>query len=185
MNSVSQLQKYRIKNCWGNCIIGREVAEGLALIHSNNLVHLDLKPDNIFLDEDESPLIGDFGISNQALRREIQEYVTTDQGTMPYLAPEIWLGKEFKLEPDIFAYGIILYELLTGKRPFTPSFFGGYSEVICAGKYDEGELEKMKTDDDAKMHLIELIRGCLEVERKKRLKIWDVLGNIYIYIYII
>ena len=169
-----------------NCIkCGREVAEGLAIIHSNNLVHLDLKPDNIFLDEYNSPLIGDFGISNQELRGEIQEYVTTDQGTMPYLAPEIWQRREFKLEPDIFAYGIILHELLTGKRPFTPSFFGGYSEVICAGKYDEGELENMKIDPDAKVQLMELIRGCLEVERKKRLKIWDILGNIYIYIYYI
>ena len=161
---------------------GRAVAEGLAIIHSNNLVHLDLKPDNIFLDEDNTPLIGDFGISNQALRGEVQEYVTTDKGTMPYISPEIWEGRKFKLEPDIFAFGVILYELLTQKRPFIPNLFETYSEVICRGKYEEKELEELKIDGVNKLLIVEIIRGCLEVERKKRWKIWDVLGNILIII---
>ena len=130
-------------------------------------------------------MIGDFGISNQMMKGKVQEYVTTNQGTQLYLAPEIYQGDKFKLEPDIFAYGIILYELLTGKRPFIPMLFKDISEIICKGEYEEKYLERVMCDSVNRVYLIELIRGCLEIDRKKRLNIWDVLGNIYyIYIYI-
>ena len=73
-------------------------------MHGSNICHLDLKPDNIFLDGDDEVLVGDFGLSNTTVTKKGYEYLTTTFGTEQYVAPEIYLGKKFKLEPDIFAF---------------------------------------------------------------------------------
>ena len=160
----------------------REIAEGIACIHSSHIVHLDLKPANIFLDEEDLALIGDFGISNKAEKGKA--YMTTDQGTAPYMAPEIWDQRPFLFEPDIFALGVIIYQLMTGKQPFRARFVDEYPFIIGRGIYDQIPLLLIKYKKDNVVAISELIKGCLEVERKKRLQIWEVLGKLYIYIYI-
>lgn len=92
-------------------------ASGVAYLHEHGIVHRDLKPGNIFCDEDEQVIkIGDYGLSKfiSCSRRSGQ---TESVGTFHYMAPEIGKGVYGK-EIDIYALGIILYEMLTGLVPF-------------------------------------------------------------------
>lgn len=93
------------------------MAAGVAYLHEHGIVHRDLKPGNIFCDQDEQVVkIGDYGLSKfiSCSRRSGQ---TEAVGTFHYMAPEIGKG-EYGKEIDIYAMGIILYEMLTGEVPF-------------------------------------------------------------------
>ena len=91
------------------------IAAGVAYLHDHGIVHRDLKPGNIFVDEGIVK-IGDYGLSKfiSCCRRSGQ---TGSVGTVHYMAPEIANGRYGK-EIDIYALGIILYEMLTGHVPF-------------------------------------------------------------------
>ena len=177
-NSLSS-KKRTDKDFKSKCIkYCRGIAEGIASMHGSKICHLDLKPDNIFLDGDDEILIGDFGLSNTTTTKKgVYKYLTTDYGTPPFVAPEIWLGKEFKFEPDIFAFGVILYELETGYLPWVEDG-STLQDRIIELKYDITRLQKSKKE------INDLFLRCMTFERKERIQIWDVLGNIYIYIYI-
>ena len=118
--------------------IARGIARGLARAHEKGIVHRDLKPENVVLDADGEPKILDFGL---AKLREVEhgrsaiegaETVTQEGhllGTPPYMSPEQARGDALDARSDVFALGIVLYEMLSGHRPF-----GGNSaaEVIAA-----------------------------------------------------
>ena len=88
---------------------------GIKKIHENNIIHRDLKPENIFIDKD-SIKIGDFGISKKLSFND--PYCKSTVGTYNYMAPEILNGKKYNNKVDIWAFGCIIYELLTFERCF-------------------------------------------------------------------
>lgn len=93
------------------------IAEGLDYAHSKGIVHRDLKPNNILMDESSHPYIADFGLA-KLTEGKIELTNTMMTGTAAYMAPEIaQLGKSTK-RADIYAIGIILFEMLTGRLPF-------------------------------------------------------------------
>ncbi len=92
-------------------------AAGVAYLHDRGIVHRDLKPGNIFRDEDEQVIkIGDYGLS-KFISCSNRDGQTESVGTFHYMAPEIGKGVYGK-EIDIYALGIILFEMLTGRVPF-------------------------------------------------------------------
>ena len=97
--------------------VGRRIAEGLAHLHAEGLVHLDLKPTNVLLTEAGEAKIADFGIACPAGRRD--ELVAEGRilGTAAYLAPEQFAGAPLTAAVDVHALGLMLVELLTGDRP--------------------------------------------------------------------
>ena len=102
------------------CNIMSQVAEGLYCAHKNGVVHRDVKPANIMVLRDGTVKIMDFGIARlmndrDATRLTQQGYLI---GTLLYMAPEQLAGADFDSFCDIFAYGVIFYELITGKHPF-------------------------------------------------------------------
>jgi len=92
--------------------IAAEVAKGLAHAHGQGVVHRDLKPENVFLCEDGQVKILDFGLAHAFGHRR------ADGGTAGYMAPEQAEGAPEDERTDVFALGVVLFEMLTGKRPF-------------------------------------------------------------------
>ncbi|MGH9409457.1 MAG: protein kinase domain-containing protein [Vicinamibacterales bacterium] len=93
--------------------ISRKICAGLAAAHDKGVLHRDLKPSNIMLDGRGEVRIMDFGLAG--LAHEIED---VRSGTPVYMAPEQLAGKEVTVRSDIYALGLVLYELFTGKRAF-------------------------------------------------------------------
>ncbi|MFN2519415.1 MAG: serine/threonine-protein kinase [Candidatus Limnocylindria bacterium] len=100
-----------------------EIATGLDFAHSRGIIHADLKPSNVLLDEDGQAKICDFGIA-----RSVEEGEESGQlfATAQYVAPERVEGKKASTATDVYGLGLVLYEMLVGKPPFTSS----YSSVL-------------------------------------------------------
>lgn len=109
--------------------LARQIAEGMAEAHEHGVVHGDLKPDNLFLTNVGLLKILDFGLAKRRLAKDLNpqdaETVLLGEsgngqisGTPTYLAPELTLGEPSSFESDLFAFGVILLEMLTGRRVF-------------------------------------------------------------------
>ena len=96
--------------------IARQLCAGLAAAHTKGVLHRDMKPANIMLDGRGQVVITDFGLAGVA--GQIQG-VEVRSGTPAYMAPEQLAGKEVTTRSDIYALGLVLYEIFTGKRAFT------------------------------------------------------------------
>ena len=104
-----------------------EIADVLACAHGNGITHRDLKPPNIMLTTNGVKLF-DFGLAKESVASEIGAESATRAkaltsagavlGTFPYMSPEQLAGKEIDSRTDIFAFGAVLYEMLTGRRAF-------------------------------------------------------------------
>ena len=109
---------------------GIQIAHGLAVAHEHGIIHRDLKPDNLFITKDGRVKILDFGLAKLKLPLEADSAVSTQSagtdpgkvmGTVGYMSPEQVRGKPVDHRTDIFAFGAILYEMLTGRRAFQRS----------------------------------------------------------------
>lgn len=107
------------------CRIGRSIADALAEAHEKGIVHRDIKPDNVIVSGSRVKVL-DFGIAKQVEPRNVDANdpttVLTQQGmiigTVFYMSPEQALGKPLDARTDLFSLGVVLYEAVTGHRPF-------------------------------------------------------------------
>ena len=107
-------EKFEEGDAW---LIARQLCSGLAEAHRSGILHRDLKPGNVILcrDKDGSPraVITDFGLAVQA--SDVREL---EGGTPSYMAPELWRGSNGSSASDVFSLGVMLYEMVTGLKPF-------------------------------------------------------------------
>jgi serine/threonine-protein kinase len=96
------------------------LADALAYAHSQGLIHRDLKPANVLLRLDGSPVLADFGLARPAIADSAAQITATGavMGTLAYMAPEQFSGQPADTRADIYAFGVMLYEMLTGRVPF-------------------------------------------------------------------
>ncbi|MEW5976095.1 MAG: protein kinase [Acidobacteriota bacterium] len=120
--------------------IAEQVADALGYAHAQNIVHRDIKPANIMLTREGRVKVADFGIAKVGSSRLTQTGMLL--GSPSYMAPEHFLGKELDGRSDIFALGVVLYELITGQPPFVGDNLGTLSYKIV--HEDPAPLLQMK-----------------------------------------
>jgi serine/threonine protein kinase len=143
--------------------VGKQVGEGLAEAHRLGVVHRDLKPQNIMIDRDGNARIMDFGIARSLKGKGITE-AGVMIGTPEYMSPEQVDGKEADNRADIYALGVILYEMLAGRVPFE-----GDTALSIALKH-KTEMPKDPREFNASIpeDFSRLILKCLEKDKAKR-----------------
>jgi serine/threonine protein kinase len=143
-----------------------KVAQAVHYAHQHGILHRDLKPANILLDENDEPRVSDFGLA-KVLGSAIELTQPGQQvGTPAYMAPEQAAGQSGRVGPasDVWALGVILYELLTGRRPFTATDSRELSDLIL--KSDPPSLRSLRPLLDRDLETIVL--KCLEKDPRDR-----------------
>src|SRR5258708_4592245 len=95
-----------------------QIASALDYSHERGIIHRDLKPQNVLLDEQNNPILTDFGIAKILSQTTSLTQSGMAMGTPSYMSPEQWMGKALDSRADIYALGIMLFEMLSGQLPF-------------------------------------------------------------------
>jgi serine/threonine-protein kinase len=128
-----------------------EIARGLSVAHARNMVHRDIKPQNILIDAEGRAKLTDFGISRQ-LEQDGMTATGRVLGTTDYVAPEQAMGRKVDPRTDIYSLGVVLYEMLVGQVPFAAD-----SQVGVAMKHVNEELpdvQRRRPDVSAAVALV-------------------------------
>ncbi|XP_073058352.1 G-type lectin S-receptor-like serine/threonine-protein kinase SD2-5 [Primulina eburnea] len=156
-----------------------DIAKGLAYLHEDcrqKIIHLDIKPQNILLDENFNAKLSDFGLS-KLIDRNQSQVVTTMRGTPGYLAPE-WLSSIITEKVDVYSFGVVILETLCGRKNF--DFFKPEEEAhllsLFTKKAEEERLldiidkscEGMESNGAEVLKVMQLAAWCLQSDHAKR-----------------
>ncbi len=142
-----------------------QLCEGLSKAHSSGITHRDIKSSNIIIDSDNRARILDFGL---AISQRVSKLTTggTTLGTLEYMSPEQASGKDVNNQSDLWSLGIVLYEMLTGRMPFT----GEYNQAVMYAIFNE-DPEQLPDDIPDGFQMV--INKALEKDTDRRYKTAD------------
>lgn len=141
--------------------IGLEMADALARAHYLQIVHRDIKPSNIMLDAEGTPRLTDFGIARVANRDPITETGMV-LGTYAYLSPEACYGEEVDGRSDLWALGVVLYEMLAGQPPFQGDSIGALVTAILNQPVPDIKALRPETPDKLVQLILQMLAKPLE-----------------------
>ena len=139
--------------------IGADLAQAVQSLHSQDAIHLDVKPENILIDEKGKLTLIDFGLSHHARYPDLlAEEMRKGIGSAPYISPEQVAGIRSDSRSDIFSIGVIMYELLTGELPFdNPQTMSGLRKRMWAEPFPPRAIRR-----EIPRWLQEVVLRCLE-----------------------
>ena len=164
--------------------LARQIVDALEAAHEKGIVHRDLKPANVKIAPDGKVKVLDFGLakaltgaspqadllSSPTISVAAATYAGAVMGTAPYMSPEQAKGQETDRRTDVFAFGCVLFEMLTGRRTFHGD---SVTEAIASVLAREPEMSALPANISPK--LLELLRRCLEKDPKRR---WQAIGDV-------
>ena len=139
-----------------------QVADALDYAHRHGVVHRDVKPGNILFDGEDCAYVGDFGIARLAEASVVLTRTGTIAGTPQYMSPEQALGKQVDHRADLYALGVIAYEIVTGRLPFAAD------SVVALLMQHAQQPVPLPAPDEAPASVIQPIVRCLEKDPAAR-----------------
>ncbi len=151
--------------------IALDLADALTRAHRLQIIHRDIKPDNVLLAEDGTPRLTDFGVAHLGDRTRLTQTGSVI-GTYAYLSPEACNGMDLDERTDIWSFGVMLYELLSGNPPFDENS----TAAILTAIMTKPAPDLARRCPDAPPELVELIAKMLEKDRNHRVSSVRVIG---------
>ncbi len=145
--------------------IAKDIAAGLNHAHRRGLIHRDLKPDNILLDEEDHAQITDFGLARSLFNDSLLDVTqSVAEGTPAYMSPGVASGDAEDTRCDIYAFGAVMYEMLCGKAPYS----GPSVDAILKAIVDHPPPILGNRNPDAPKDLVKVAEGCMARELRDR-----------------
>jgi len=149
--------------------IGRQTAQGMDYLHAKNIIHRDLKSNNIFLHDDLTVKIGDFGLATAKTRWSGSQQFHQPTGSILWMAPEVIRMQEenpYSFQSDVYAFGIVLFELLAGQLPY--SHINNKDQILfMVGRgHLRPDLNKLRSDTPKALK--RLTEDCIKFSRDER-----------------
>lgn len=169
--------------------IFKQIIEGIQYIHSKNIIHRDIKLDNILIDLNNTIKICDFGVSKQIRTGEI---ISDQCGTPAYIAPEILRNNGYEgYGVDIWSAGVVLYTMLTGTVPFKAHKIEELHKLILKGKYmsisefnnnldNNNNTSSNMSNQPISSEAANLLSSILEIDPRKRITSEGILNHAWI-----
>lgn len=151
--------------------IALDLTDALTRAHRLDVIHRDIKPENVLMADDGTPRLTDFGLARLGTSTITQSGVMV--GTYMYLAPEAFQGHSLDIRADIWAFGVMLFQMLVGKRPFEAETPGGVMAAVLTHKTPDVEAARPDTPPG----LADLIYRMLEKDPLQRIQSMRIVGG--------
>ena len=138
--------------------------QALEDVHAQNIIHKDVKPANLVFDRDGYLRLTDFGVS----RPQLPNNYRSDAGTFGYMAPEVVCKQNHGKVSDVFAIGIIVYEIMLGKRPYTQKSREEYKKEVQSFQAEILE-EQLPTVSGWTMEAADFANKCMKSNPSERI----------------
>lgn len=145
-----------------------QLCRGLQALHNSNIIHRDIKPANIFLCQNDVLKIGDLGVAKALTRID---FAKTQIGTPVYMAPEVWTGKLYSYNSDLWSLGCVLYEMMTFKLPIEGRTIQELKVKVASGRY------RPITPGQYSADLVNFCHSLLTVDPKRRPSLDSILAS--------
>ncbi|XP_057340118.1 raf homolog serine/threonine-protein kinase Raf [Microplitis mediator] len=159
--------------------IGRQTAQGMDYLHAKNIIHRDLKSNNIFLHDDMTVKIGDFGLATAKTRWSGSQQFNQPTGSILWMAPEVIRMQEenpYSFQSDVYAFGVVLFELFAGQLPYCNINNKDQILFMVGRGYLRPDLNKLRPDMPKALR--RLIEDCIKFSRDDRPIFRQILASI-------